>query len=247
MLKMAINELEKVFFASPPRTPEKIPIFANRKEAGRKLGWALEKYKWQGPLILAIPPGGVEVGLEVAKYLNADFSVVLSRKLPLPNDPNTGFGAIAEDGSTYLHVNLAWKLAPELVTMIKGEQLQEIQRTAEVLRSRRNLPEISGRTVILISDGLARGSTMKAAFLLCRKRHPAKIIVAVPVSWKKAVEEIKWVADEVIALESPESFQEVAKAYDNWSAVSDEEVFNILAQWENLRRPRLPLVKKKEE
>ncbi|HVP49736.1 MAG TPA: phosphoribosyltransferase family protein [Candidatus Bathyarchaeia archaeon] len=210
-------------------------MFVSRKEAGRKLGRALGKYQWQGPLVLAIPPGGVEIGLEVAEYLGVDLSVIVSSPLSLPDDPGTNFGAIAEDGSTYLHVSLVRTLAPELVKVIKGEQLREIQRRAEVLRGGRELPGMSDRIVIVVSDGVVGGETMKAALLLCRKKYPAKIIVAVPVLWKKTKEEIEWMSDEVISLHNPESFQDVAKAYGHGPFFSEDGVLDMPAQWESRR------------
>jgi putative phosphoribosyl transferase len=238
MSKITVNSAEELASHFPPPIPERLPMFANRKEAGQRLARALEGYRWQGPLILAISPGGVEVGLEVAKYLVGDFSILICRKLPLPDHPEIGFGAIAEDGSTYLHVDQVSNLAPELVSTIKKEQLNEIQKTTEAIKSKRELPEISGRTVILVTDGLAGGSTMKAAFLLCRKKRAAKIIIAVPVIGKKAMSELKWVADDVVALESPESVYEVAQAYDSWPEASEEDFLNFLVQWYNLSNRR---------
>ncbi len=246
MHETSTNALGKDTFGFPLMIPEKVSMFANRKEAGQRLAQALESYKWQNPLILAIPPGGAEVGFEVAKSLGADFALVISRKLPFPDNPETSFGAITEDGSTYLHVNLVRQLSPEVVNTIKKEQLREIQGAVEIFRHGRSLPEISGRTVILIDDSLTLGSTMKAAFLLCRKRHAAKIVVAVPVSGKKVMQEIKWLADEAITLESPEFLYDVAQVYDRWSAVSDESILNILTQWEKVRHQRLMIDKQRE-
>lgn len=211
-------------------------MFADRAEAGRRLALALEKYRREEPYVLAIPPGGVEVGIEVAGNLGADFSVILSSRLPLPNDPGTSFGAVAEDGSTYLCFSLVRTLAPEVVQTIKMERLWEIQRQAEVLRGGRSLPKMSGRTVILVNDGVARGATTKAALLLCRKNYPDKIIVAVPVLRRKTREEIEWMTDEVISLADPESLRDVAEVYGERPAVSDESLHDMLARREN-RRP----------
>jgi putative phosphoribosyl transferase len=245
MYETSTNAMGKNAFNFPLMIPEKVRMFGSRKEAGRRLAQALESYKGQNPLILAIPPGGAEVGFEVAKSLGADFSLVISKKLPFPDDHETSFGAITEDGSTYLHVNLVRKLSPEVVNTIKKEQLREIQGAVETFRHGRSLPDISGRTVILVDDSLTMGSTMKAAFLLCRKRHAAKIVVAVPVSGKKVMEEIRWLADEAIALESPEFLYDVAQIYDRRSALSDKSVLNILAQWEKARHQRPILDKQK--
>jgi putative phosphoribosyl transferase len=238
MLEISTTAQGKYAFSFPLVIPEKVRIFADRKEAGQRLALALESYQWQNPLILAIPPGGAEVGFEVAKSLGTDFSLIISRKLPFPDNPEISFGAIAEDGSTYLHVNLVRELPADVVSAIKEEQLQEIQGRIKTLRKGRDLPNMSGRTVILIDDGLIIGSTMKAAFLLCRKKHAAKITVAVPVSGTKAMEEIKWLADEAVALENRDSLYDISQVYHNGPAISDESVANILTEWENLRRQK---------
>lgn len=103
-------------------------MFKNRKEAGERLARALEKYRNENPLILAIPRGGVEVGLQVAKHLNAEFSLVIARKLPFPDSPEAGFGAIAEDGSTYLIENAQYLVSGEEIELIKTQQAAEIER-----------------------------------------------------------------------------------------------------------------------
>jgi putative phosphoribosyl transferase len=234
MSKILKESMEKNAFDFPIGVPENISFFDSRKEAGRRLALSLEEYRWQNPLILAIPPGGAEVGLEVARYLGADLSLIISRKLPSPDNPEACFGAIAEDESTYLHVNLAKQLSAENLDAIKNEQLRAIQRDIAAFRKGKQLPEISGRVVILIDAGLALGSTMKAAFLLCRKRRAAKIIVAVPLTWRKALTEIQWVADKVIALQISDSYETVALIYDRWSDIPDEEVLRILANWRNV-------------
>lgn len=203
-------------------------MFADRKDAGEKLGKALEKYKNQKVLVLAIPRGGVEVGYQVARNLKADFSLLISRKLPYPDNPEAGFGAITEDGSTFIIPEATIGLSAEEIDRIKHEQTQEIKRRIKNLRQEKPLAKISGRTVILVDDGLAMGSTMRAAIMLCQKKKAAKIIVAVPVSGKKVGQEIGQMVDELIVLEQPEFFQAVAQAYRNWYDVSDEEVIEIM-------------------
>ena len=207
-------------------------MFEDRKDAGKKLAKALKKYRNKEVLVLAIPKGGVEVAYQIAKYLNADFSLLISRKLPYPYNPEAGFGAIAEDGSTFIFEDAAMELSKEQINKIKEEQKQEIKRRIKILRKGKPLPKISGRIVILIDDGLAMGSTMKAAIMLCRKRKAKKIIVAVPVSGKNVEKETEKIADEIIVLEKPEFFQAVAQVYRNWYDVSDEEVIGIMKEWE---------------
>src|SRR5512136_2695597 len=109
-------------------------MFKNRKDAGEKLAKALEKYRTENPLILAIPRGGVEVGLQVAAKLNADFSLIIARKLPFPDNPEAGFGAIAENGSTFIFESAHYWLAGETIERIKKEQIAEIKRRIKALR-----------------------------------------------------------------------------------------------------------------
>ena len=138
-------------------------MFKNRKDAGEKLANALEKYRIENPLILAIPRGGVEVGLQVAKRLNADISLIIARKLPFPDNPEAGFGAVAENGSTFFIEDLHSWFPEETIERIKSQQIDEIKRRVKALRGGTPLPEIKGKTVILIDDGIAMGSTMRAA------------------------------------------------------------------------------------
>lgn len=209
-----------------------IAMFENRKDAGKKLAGALEKYADENALVLAIPRGGVEPALEVAAHLNAEFSLIISRKLPYPDNPEAGFGAVAEDGSAFI-INGAtgWLSAAEM-DIIKNEQIQEIKRRIKVLRKGRPLPDIEGRTVILIDDGLAMGSTMRAALLMCRKHNPDKIIAAVPVAGRDVAKQMQSEVDKLIVLESPPFFRAVAQVYRNWYDVSDQEVLNLIHDWE---------------
>jgi putative phosphoribosyl transferase len=203
-------------------------MFDDRADAGRKLARALVAYRDKNPLVLAIPRGGVEVGAVVAVSLNADFSLLVSRKLPFPDNPESGFGAVAEDGSLYLHESASALLDAGVIERIIEEQLQVIARRIEILRNGSPLPALRGRICILIDDGLAMGSTMRAALMLCKKRAPARIVVAVPVAGSRAKQVTAEQADEVIALETPAHFRAVAQVYRNWRDVSDGEVLEIL-------------------
>jgi putative phosphoribosyl transferase len=205
-------------------------MFKNRKDAGEKLAQALESYREENPLILAIPRGGVEVGLQVSKRLGADFSLVIARKLPFPDNPEAGFGAIAENGSTVFLENAGYWLAGETIDRIKKDQIAEIERRINALRGGNPLPDIAGRTVILIDDGIAMGSTMRVAIELCRNRKAGKVVVAVPVAGKVVADAIAKEADELVVLNIPSHFRAVAQAYENWYDVSDEEVLDLLRE-----------------
>ncbi|KXS42524.1 phosphoribosyltransferase [Methanolobus zinderi] len=203
-------------------------MFEDRRDAGIKLARALNKYREAGVLVLAIPRGGVEVACQVAKHLNADFYLLVTRKLPFPDNPEAGFGAIAEDGSTFIFEDAAMWLSESLIDRIVEAQYGEIRRRIDVLRKGKPLPEMTGRMVILVDDGLAMGSTMRASIKLCRKREVSKIVVAVPVAGKEVAEDIGNLVDNIVVLEMPANFMAVAQVYRNWYDVSDEEVLAIL-------------------
>ena len=208
-------------------------MFEDRKDAGKKLAKALEKYKNKGVLVLAIPRGGVEVGYQIAKYLNADFSILISRKLPFPYNPESGFGAIAEDGSTFIFEDAERWLSRQIIAEVVKEQKQEIKRRIAVLRKNKPLPEITDRIVILVDDGIAMGSTMRASIMLCKNKGAGKIIVAVPVSGEDTAKEIEKMVDEIVVLQKPKFFQAVAQVYRNWYDVSDEEVLETMERWKH--------------
>ncbi len=207
-------------------------MFRDREDAGQKLARALTKYKDTDALVLAIPRGGVEVGYYVATYLNARFSILVSRKLPYPDNPEAGFGAVAEDGSTFIFEDATYWLSKEDIERIIGQQKEEIRRRIAVFRKGKPLPEIAGSVVILVDDGIAMGSTVRAGILLCRKKEAAKVVVAAPVTGESVERELSKLADEVVILEKPPFFRAVAQVYYNWYDVPDEEVLGIMERWE---------------
>ena len=203
-------------------------MFKDRKDAGQKLAEALQRYKEEDPLVFAIPRGGVELGYEVSKVLDADFSLLICRKLPFPFNTESGFGAMAEDGSLYINELAAASVSHKEIEQIIAQQSLEIKRRIQTLRGGRPLPSIKGRSVILVDDGIAMGSTMHVAVELCRKEGAKRIIIAVPVAGRQAIQKFSQMADEVIVLESPVNFYAVAQVYENWYDVSDEEVLEFL-------------------
>jgi len=203
-------------------------MFKDRKDAGQKLAKALQIYKEEDPLVFAIPRGGVELGYEVSKVLDTDFSLLICRKLPFPFNTESGFGAMAEDGSLYINELAAASVSHKEIEQIIIQQSLEIKRRIQILRGGRPLPSIKGRSVILVDDGIAMGSTMHVAVELCRKEEAKRIIVAVPVASRQAIQKFSQIADEVVVLESPVNFYAVAQVYENWYDVSDEEVLDFL-------------------
>lgn len=206
-------------------------MFRDRAEAGRRLALKLEGYRRRSPTVLAIPRGGVEVGIQVAGHLDAALELLVVRKLPLPGNPEAGFGAIAEDGSTFV-----WPWARERIPeaqrrRVEREQRLEIRRRIDLLRGGRPLPDLEGQTVILVDDGLAMGSTMRAAVSLCRQRDVGHLAVGVPVSGASASGDLAGLVDDLEVVEVPPHFRAVAQVYENWYDVSDGEVLELMRDW----------------
>lgn len=205
-------------------------MFEDRTDAGVRLAKALEKYKDTGAVVLGIPRGGVQVAYHVARYLNAEMSMIVTRKLPYPDEPEAGFGATAEDGSTFIVEGARRWLGRGVIDRIIEEQKKEVKRRIAALRGGRDLPEITGRTVILVDDGIAVGSTVRASIMLCRNRNVGKLVVAVPVSGADTAAEIARTVDEIVVLETPLYFRAVAQVYKSWYDLSDRQVLEVMAQ-----------------
>jgi putative phosphoribosyl transferase len=207
-------------------------VFTDRRDAGIELGKILEKkYKDKNVLVLGIPRGGVAIAHEIAKTLNGELSVVITKKLPHPLREELAIGAAAEDGSVYL-TPLAGEINKNAVQNILVAQQKEIQSRIWRFRKSKPLPEMQNRIVILADDGIATGSTIVPAIQLCKKRKAAMIIVAAPVSGEQYVSEINELADEVIIAEQPEMFFAVGQVYEDFHHLSDEEVIELLEDFE---------------
>ncbi len=205
-------------------------MFRDRREAGQKLAEKLEAYRSQNPLVLAIPRGGVPIGCELSKALHAPFDLIIPRKLPIPYNPEAGFGAVTPDGTVVLNDELVRQLglSKRDIDNIVMAVLDEVQRRVKAYRPGPPL-DPKGRTVIITDDGLASGYTMIAAVRAVKKKAPAKVIVAVPCSPRSSVERLEKEADEVISLTVQEygSFA-VASYYDSFPDLSDGEVLAML-------------------
>lgn len=212
-------------------------MFTDRKDAGKALSKKLLHLRSENPLVLAIPRGGVPVAYEIAKALQSDFSLIISRKLPFPHNPESGFGALAEDGSSVILDQAFSIFSPETIETIKKEQKKEIKRRIQVLRGGRPLPKISDRVVILVDDGIAMGSTIRASIKLIAKQDPKSLIVASPVSSPEVCKALKEKAtvDQVVILEQPRYFRAVAQAYENWRDIPDYEVISIMNEWQRIK------------
>jgi len=150
------------------------------------------------------------------------------RKLTFPHNPEAGFGAIAEDGTVFLLEDASITVPPDTIKKIIKEQKDELKRRIKVLRNDEPLPEIKDRIVILVDDGIAMGSTMRAAIILCRNKGAKRVVVAAPATAPSTAAEFTRIADDVVILEKPANFHAVAQVYKNWYDVSDEEVIGII-------------------
>jgi len=207
--------------------------FANRTEAGRLLAEKLVKYAGRNDVIvLGLPRGGVPVAYEVAKRLGAPLDVFIVRKLGVPGFEELAAGAIASGGVRVLNddVMRAIPHADETIEAVTARETAELERREHEYRDGRPAPELRGRVVILIDDGLATGATMRAAVKALRQSGAAKIVVAVPVGPPETCREIEEEADETICLSIPEFFQAVGQYYEDFSQTIDEDVRELLSQ-----------------
>jgi predicted phosphoribosyltransferase len=213
----------------------KIPklLFRDRTDAGQRLAARLGEYAGRsGVLILALPRGGLPVAFEVARSLRSPLGVFLVRKLGVPGHEELAMGAIATGGVCVVNEAVVRELG------IGGEAFEEVaarERTELERRERAYLgdvpaPEARGRTVILVDDGLATGSTMRAAAEAVRRQGPERVVVAVPVASRETCEELRAEVDEVVCAETPEPFRGVGRWYQDFSQTTDEEVRELLAK-----------------
>jgi erythromycin esterase-like protein/predicted phosphoribosyltransferase len=208
-------------------------LFPDRREAGRLLAQKLAPYANRPDvLVLALPRGGVPVAYEVARALGAPLDVFVVRKLGVPGYEELAMGAVATGGVRVLNDQLVERLGiPEqLIDAVAARERQELARRERLYRGSRPPPDVRGRTVILVDDGLATGATMYAAIEALRKQNPARIVVAVPTASPDTCEEMKQKADDVICAVTPEPFHAVGRWYQVFSQTTDEEVAELLAQ-----------------
>jgi putative phosphoribosyl transferase len=206
-------------------------LFRNRREAGKALAKALEAYHVRPNLVvLALPRGGVPVAYEVAHALGAPLDVFVVRKLGVPSQPELAMGAVASGGALFLDEKLIdWEGIPrnQVNDVIRNAQ-REIAQYEETFRGGHSAASVAGKTVILVDDGLATGSTMRAAVAAARQEHAARVVVAVPVCPHETCELIDEVADEVVCLETPHGFTAVGEWYQDFEQTTDDEVMRLL-------------------
>jgi putative phosphoribosyl transferase len=207
--------------------------FSNRAEAGQLLAERLRNYAGRDDaIVLGLPRGGVPVAFEVARALGLPLDVFIVRKLGVPGFEELAAGAIASGGVRVLNEDVLRALpnAEEVIEEVTAREAAELERREKSYRDGRPAPELRGRVVILVDDGLATGATMRAAVKALRQRGVAKIVVAVPVGPPDTCREFEDEADETICASAPEFFQAVGQYYKDFSQTSDEEVRELLAR-----------------
>ncbi len=208
-------------------------IYGDRIEAGKYLAAQLAHYANRDDLlVLALPRGGVPVAYEVATALNAPLDIFLVRKLGVPRYEELAMGAIATGGVRVLNDDVVRQLRipASVIDSVAADELRELERRERAYRGNRPEPDVGGKTVVLVDDGLATGSTMRAAAAALRLQNPARIVVAVPVSAPQTCNEYRMGVDEIICAATPEPFLGVGQWYRDFSQTTDQEVRDLLEQ-----------------
>lgn len=208
------------------------PDFADRADAGRRLAERLRPYAREDPVVVALPRGGVVVAYEVATVLDAPLDILVVRKLGAPHQAELGIGAVvdAESPTVTLYDELVRRLgvSREHIDREVREQVDEIRRRELEYRGDRPPVDVRGRTVILVDDGIATGSSVRAALRALRARGPAKVVLAVPVAAPESLDSVRPEADEVVSLAAPPWFRAVGQFYRDFDQTTDEEVVQLL-------------------
>jgi len=203
-------------------------MFHDRHDAAQQLAAQLRDRPLRNPLVLAIPRGGVVIGAALAKELRAGLDVMLARKLRAPGNPELAMGAVAESGQVYLNRELVDRRHRAYLDQEIDTQLGEIARRRSLFRSDRSAEPMGGRSIILVDDGIATGSTMLAALRAVRGHDPHEIIVAVPVADPDRLRTIHPLCDQVVCLLEDPYLRAVGQYYEDFSQVGDEEVVALL-------------------
>jgi putative phosphoribosyl transferase len=209
-------------FGSPP--------FEDRRDAGRRLAEKLSRFKDEQPVVFALPRGGVPVGYEISRALQATLDVFVSRKLGAPGQPEFGIGAVAAGGVRVLNEDVVRRLGipDDYVEQVTAQETAEVERRLRYFRGERLELNVGGRTAILVDDGLATGVTARAAVEALRQRRPRRLVLAAPVCAAQTANLFRTKVDELVCLESPTDLGAIGFWYRNFEQTSDEEVVDLL-------------------
>lgn len=206
-------------------------LFDSRLDAGRRLAFALARYKGRNPLILAIPRGAVGMGAALAEALGGELDVVLVRKLGAPFNPELAVGAVDEAGWSYV-ADYAQEIGAgaHYLAKEKAAQMERLAKRRAQYTPARPAADPAGRIAIVVDDGIATGASMIAALHAVRAKNPARLVCAVPVAPRESIERIRPYADEIVCLDTPEDFSAVSQFYRQFPQVEDDEVVALLAK-----------------
>jgi putative phosphoribosyl transferase len=205
-------------------------VFRDREQAGHLLSEKLEPYRARNPIVLGLARGGVPVALEVARSLGADLDLIVARKIGAPGYAEYAIGAIAEGGGVFVRREALPEvgLGDEEVAVLAGREAVELARRVGVYRGDRPMPDLAGRTVIVVDDGVATGATARAAARSARMMGAAQVVLAAPVIAAASEPDVRQDFDDVVAVEFPRPFFAVGRWYERFEQVSDEEVLACL-------------------
>ncbi|MBN2702529.1 MAG: phosphoribosyltransferase [Methylohalobius sp. ZOD2] len=207
-------------------------FFTNREEAGRLLAARLEKFRDRNPVILALPRGGLPVGYEIATTLDAPLDIILVRKIGAPGSPELAAGAVVDGDHPELILNQEvisiLNIPDDYLEDRKKQQLIEIERRRELYLAGRPPIGVEDRTAIVVDDGVATGSTVRAAVHALKRRKPKQVVIAVPVAPPDTARQLAQEADEVICLDTPDPFYAIGVFYQDFAQLTDEDVIHIL-------------------
>ncbi len=215
-------------------------LFEDRADAGRRLAERLSSYKDERTIVFALPRGGVPVGAEISRLLDAPLEVIVARKLGAPGQPEFGIGAVAPGGVRVLNERAvqALDIPGDYLEWITDREASEVERRLKLFRGEgRPYPDLWTRTAILVDDGLATGVTARAALLALRRLNPSRLVLAIPVCAPQTVELLRSEADDLICLLIPDELEAVGLWYRDFKQVSDEEVVRLL---QSVRGEELP-------
>jgi putative phosphoribosyl transferase len=216
------------------------PLFRDRQDAGEALAQRLVHYRGIHALVLGLPRGGVPVAAQVARALDADLDVVVSRKLGSPVSAELAIGAVTANGGRFLNDDVirALNVSEAYLTAVTATEQVEARRREALFRGSRPAPVIAGRTVILVDDGLATGATMRAAVRSVRQQQPQRLVVGVPVGSPEACAALRAEADEMVCLYEPSGFGAVGLYYRDFMQTQDSDVQALLGEFAGARSPR---------